>query len=350
MDSSHVRAIGDVSSDASSGVFSQSGRRSSVNRFPQVVLLRYAVLLIGCVSASAIMNAQQTFIFNFLRSTISARMAGLGGATVAVAQDPANMVINPAVLTTVDSSVVTATFIKHVLDINAGYATYNRNVEGLGNMGFTVGYLNYGSFSRTSVTGDRTGSFGANDIAVSASLANELDSTLSYGVTAKILHSTIPDMSSTALAVDAGLLYQIPAKRVNIGLSILNIGTQLSTYDGVRDRLPLDMRLGVSHRLRGLPLLVNFSLNHLTDETDDILDRLSNFSVGGELYLGKVLQARLSYDNRLRNTSSVNIASQLSGLSAGVGLRLPSFSFDYAYSALGAAAVMHRLSLVVPLQ
>ncbi len=321
-----------------------------MNRFRERVRLGRAAILISCLCAATSVHAQQTFIFNFLRSTISARMAGLGGATVAVVQDPANMVINPAVLSTVDSSVVTATFIKHVLDINAGYATYNRHIDGVGQMGFTVGYLNYGTFSRTTVTGDRTGSFGANDIALSASVSNELDSTLSYGVTAKVLHSTIPDMSSTAVAFDAGLLYQIPAKRLNIGLSILNVGTQLSTYDGVRDRLPLDMRIGVSHRLRGLPLLVNFSLNHLTDETDDILDRLYNFSVGGELYLGKVIQARLSYDNRLRNTSAVNIASQLSGLSAGVGLRLPSFSFDYAYSALGAAAVMHRLSLVVPLQ
>ncbi|MEY3386016.1 MAG: hypothetical protein RIR53_827 [Bacteroidota bacterium] len=321
-----------------------------MNRFRERVRLGRAGILISCLCAATSLHAQQTFIFNFLRSTISARMAGLGGATVAVVQDPANMVINPAVLSTVDSSVVTATFIKHVLDINAGYATYNRHIDGVGQMGFTVGYLNYGTFSRTTVTGDRTGSFGANDIALSASVSNELDSTLSYGVTAKVLHSTIPDMSSTAVAFDAGLLYQIPAKRLNIGLSILNVGTQLSTYDGVRDRLPLDMRIGVSHRLRGLPLLVNFSLNHLTDETDDILDRLSNFSVGGELYLGKVIQARLSYDNRLRNTSAVNIVSQLSGLSAGVGLRLPSFSFDYAYSALGAAAVMHRLSLVVPLQ
>jgi hypothetical protein len=312
--------------------------------------VHFTALVVGCLFMAATMSAQQSFIFSFLRSTISARMAGLGGATVAVADDPANVVINPAVLTTVDSSTVTATFIKHVLDINAGYATYNRSVEGLGEMGFTIGYLNYGSFSRTSVTGDRTGSFAANDLAVSVSLANEFDSLISYGVTAKVLHSTIPDMSSSALAFDAGILYRMPARRLNIGLSILNVGTQLSTYDGVHDRLPLDMRLGVSHRLRGLPLLINFSLNHLTDETDNVLDRLQNFSVGGELYLGKVLQARLSYDNRLRNTSGVNIASQLSGLSAGVGLRLTSFSFDYAYSALGAAAVMHRLSLVVPIQ
>ncbi len=321
-----------------------------MNRSRHSKRVHFTALVVGCLCMAANMSAQQSVIFSFLRSTISARMAGLGGATVAVADDPANVVINPAVLTTVDSSTVTATFIKHVLDINAGYATYNRSVEGLGEMGFTIGYLNYGSFSRTSVTGDRTGSFAANDLAVSVSLANEFDSLISYGVTAKVLHSTIPDMSSSALAFDAGILYRMPARRLNIGLSILNVGTQLSTYDGVRDRLPLDMRLGVSHRLRGLPLLINFSLNHLTDETDNVLDRLQNFSVGGELYLGKVLQARLSYDNRLRNTSGVNIASQLSGLSAGVGLRLTSFSFDYAYSALGAAAVMHRLSLVVPIQ
>jgi hypothetical protein len=316
-------------------------------------LLRVAACLLVAVSmtysAPAVM-AQQTFIFNFLRSTISARMAGLGGATVAITQDPANVVINPAVLTTTDSSAVTATFIKHVLDINAGYASYSTNVESVGDMAFTVGYLNYGTFQRTSGVGDRTGTFGANDLAVSVSVANELDSMLSYGVTAKVLHSTIPDMSSTAVAVDAGLLYRVPAKRVTIGLSILNLGTQLSTYDGTRDRLPLDMRIGVSHRLRGLPLLVNASLNHLTDDVDNVLDRLRNFSVGGELYLGKVVQARLSYDNRMRNTSGVNIASQLSGLSAGVGLRLPSLTIDYAYSALGAAAVMHRVSVAVPLR
>lgn len=306
-------------------------------------------LSIATLSASNALG-QQGFIFNFLRSTISARMAGLGGATVGITQDPANVVINPAVLSTVDSSMITATFIKHVLDINAGYASYNTNVESLGDVAVTIGYLNYGTFQRTSSVGDRNGTFGANDLAVSFSVANELDTTLSYGVTAKVLHSTIPDMSSTAIAVDAGLLYRIPAKRTNIGLSILNVGTQLSTYDGTRDRLPLDMRIGVSHRLRGLPLLVNASLNHLTDDVPDVLDRFRNFSVGGELYLGKVVQARLSYDNRLRNTSGVNIASQLSGLSAGVGLRLPSLSFDYAYSALGAAAVLHRVSVVVPLR
>lgn len=303
---------------------------------------------VGLMAAGPVSLAQQGFIFNFLRSTISARMAGLGGATVAITQDPANVVINPAVLTTVDSSAVTATFIKHVLDINAGFASYSTNVEAVGDMAFTVSYLNYGTFQRTSGVGDRTGTFGANDLAVSASVANELDSSLSYGVTAKLLHSTIPDMSSTAIAVDAGLLYRVPAKRITIGLSILNVGTQISTYDGIRDRLPLDMRIGISHRLRGLPLLINASLNHLTDDVDNVLDRLANFSVGGELYLGKVVQARLSYDNRMRNTSGVNIASQLSGLSAGVGLRLPSLTVDYAYSALGAAAVMHRMSIAVP--
>lgn len=316
-------------------------------------LLRATASMLVAISVAATapaVMAQQTFIFSFLRSTISARMAGLGGATVAITQDPANVVINPAVLSTVDSSVVSATFIKHVLDINSGYASYNTNVASLGDVAVTVGYIDYGSFNRTSSVGDRTGTFISSDVAVSVSVANELDTTLSYGVTAKVLHSTIPDMSSTAVAIDAGLLYRVPAKRVTIGLSILNVGTQLYTYDGTQDRLPLDMRIGVSHRLRGLPLLVNVSLNHLADDVDNVLDRLKNFSVGGELYLGKVVQARLSYDNRLRNTSGVNIASQLSGLSAGVGLRLPSLTVDYAYSALGAAAVMHRVSVAIPVR
>ncbi len=309
-----------------------------------------ALVVLGVALWSTPALAQRASIFPFLRSNISARAAGLGGATVAIVDDAANVVVNPAVLATCEAPTVSGTFVKHPLDINAGFVSYQTDVSSLGPSAVTIGYINYGTFDSRSRDGDKVGTFGASDIAVAFTTSNDIDSMLSYGVTAKVLHSTFNDRSSTAMAVDAGLVYQIPAKRVTLGFSILNLGTQLSTYDGTSDRLPLDVRLGVSHRLRGLPMLINFSLNHLADDAEGILDRFANFSVGGELYLGRVVQARLSYDNSSRNISGVNIASQLSGLSAGIGLRLPSLTFDYAYSALGAAAILHRISVSVPLQ
>ncbi len=310
---------------------------------------RLAVLVLCVIGVVQQSWSQQATIFPFMYSMMSARMAGLAGSTVAMTNDGQNVVMNPAGLTTVDGSAVGGTFIKHVLDIGAGYATYNRDVVGLGTMAATVSYNSYGSFDRADAQGTVTGSFQSSDVVLGISLAREIDTLISYGVTAKVLHSSLDNMASTAIALDAGMLFQFPKQRTNIGFSILNFGTQLSTYDGTRDRLPVDVRIGVNHRLRGLPLLVNASLNHLADDVGSLVDRLLNFSVGGELYLGKVVQVRVGYTNAVRNTSSVNVPGQLTGLNGGLGVHLPTLDFDYALSSLGAASVVHRVSVAMRL-
>ncbi len=309
-----------------------------------MILPRTVVVISSLLGTVCCSFAQQATLFPSLNGMVSARMAGLGGATVALSNDPSNVLLNPAVLPTLEEQSVAGTFVKNVLDINAGFATYAHELE-FGTIAATVSYTSYGTFQRADNAGTTSGTFGAQDVSLGVSFARELDTLISYGATVKVLYSGLDDMASTALALDAGLLFRFPKQRTNVGMSILNLGTQLSTFDGVMDRLPLDMRIGVNHRLRGLPLLVNFSLNHLTDEVPTFFDRFLNFSVGGELYLGKVLQLRVGYDNTLRNTSQVPVATQLTGLSAGLGIVLPALKFDYAMSSLGASALQHRVSL-----
>lgn len=302
------------------------------------------VVVAALISASIDLQAQQASIFPFMRSLISSRAAALGGSTVALVGDANNVVVNPAGLATTDSSNIHGTFIKHVLDINAGLLTYSTDIaDGMG--AITIGYANYGDFSRSTIDGTITGSFTASDVSLGVSYAKEFDTLIAYGVTGKILHSSLTDMRSTAIALDAGLLFRFPAKRTNIGISIVNLGTQLSTYDGTSDRLPVDMRIGINHRLRGLPLLINASFNHLTDDVEDFASRFSNFSIGGEFYVGKYVQFRVAYDNALRNTSAVSVSTQLSGFSAGLGIRTTLLNVDYALNVLGASAVLHRLSV-----
>lgn len=310
-------------------------------------MINRSMIVIFLFLASCNIYAQQATIFPFMRGMMSARMAGLGGSTVSMTNDPSNVLMNPAVLTTLDHRKVAATFIKHVLDINAGFATYSQVIEGIGSIAATASYTSYGSFDRADGVGNIIGSFGANDVVFGVSLARDLDTLISYGLTAKVMHSTLDASSTTALALDAGLLFRFPAQRTNLGISILNVGGLVSTYDGTSYALPLDMRIGVNHRLRGLPLLVNVSLNHLADDVPSFFDRFLNFSVGGELYLGKVIQVRIGYDNVTRNTSTANVATQLTGLSAGIGLDLPTIDIDYALSSLGSSAVLHRMSIAL---
>ena len=285
--------------------------------------------------------------FDFIQLGISARSAGLGGAFTSISKDQTALFFNPGSLATVESSAVSATFMKHVLDISSGMATYTLPVEKNSSERIAISavYTTYGSFDRTDEFGSVTGSFSANNVGLMGTYSNELDTTLSYGVTAKFMYATLDDLASSAVALDAGVLYRMPASRTNIGFSILNIGTQLSTFQGITDRMPIDVRLGINHRLRGLPLLLNFSLHHLADDADAFFDRVGNFSIGGEFILSKVLDLRIGYDNYVRNATSIQGQRRFSGFAAGVGVRTAYVQIDYGVSALGTAGSIHRLTL-----
>jgi len=310
-----------------------------------VTLVRIVAISSMLLACTATLHAQEATIFPFLRATLSARSAGLGGSTVAMTEDLSSVVINPASLTTLDGRSVTATFIKHVLDINSGFAAFGDSLFDAGMYAVTASYTSNGTFERTDNDGNVIGTFSASDLALAASFARELDTLISYGFTVKFLYGNVDDQTTSAIAVDAAMLFRLPAARTNIGISLLNAGAQLSTYDGQSDDLPIDLRIGLNHRLRGLPLLINFSLNHLADEVESFGDRFLNFSIGGELYLGKYVQARLGYDNATRNLSGVNVATQLTGLSGGIGVKHTSTNIDYSLSSLGASAFLHRISV-----
>ncbi len=302
-------------------------------------------VMLALLSCTSFATAQQAAVFSFLRFNQTARVAGMGGAGTALLNEPGALFQNPAAIATIEPRTVTATFLKHVLDINSGLIGYVDHYDGVGTIGVGIIGTSFGAFDRATATGDRTGSFNAADVAIGISYANEVDSMLTYGVGLKVISSTLDDMQSTGIAVDAGLHYRLPDKRSNVGLSIMHLGTQLSTYDGTRDRLPVDVRLGINHRLRGLPLLMNVSLNHLADDAPDLVSRFLSFSVGGELYVGKFVQLRAGYDNGSRNLSGVNVATQLSGVSFGVGVVTQAVTIDYAMSSLGSGSTIHRASV-----
>lgn len=283
--------------------------------------------------------------FNFLRNTGSARSAALGGAFVSIPDDPSAVFFNPASVSTLKSRNFSFTFFKHVLDVNSGSVSYLRKFDNVGNFAFAATYTNYGSFDRTNSDGQLIGTFGANDFALGVTYSNILDTNFYYGATAKIISSNIDKYSSLAVAIDFGLLYLIPEKNTSIGFSILHTGTQLKTFDGTRESLPLDVRIGISHRLRGLPLLLNFNFYNLSEETRKFFDRFLKFSIGGEFYFGENVNLRFGYDNNIRKYSGTSKDKEFIGFSAGIGLIFKEFNLDYGVSQIGASAIFHKFSL-----
>lgn len=306
----------------------------------------YKFILISLFfSASSALYSSTTTPFQFLRFNESARAAALAGCFVAMPEDAGAVFFNPATISTVKEKHFSTTFLKHILDINSGNVAYIKNYEDVGTFAGAISFTSYGSFDYADQFANRNGTFGAVDMMLSGSYSNELDSNLYYGVSAKFFMVTLEKYSTTGFAVDAGLIYMMPEKRTNIGLSILHAGTEITTIGGENEGIPLDIRAGFNHRLRGLPLLINFSFHHLADRTDNFFDKFMNFSIAGEIYLGNYVQARVGYNNQIRKETSPSTDRGLSGFSGGVGVKTKDFNIDYGAAQIGKSALLHRFSL-----
>ncbi len=301
------------------------------------------LMLLGTLSIPA--YAQSTKVFDFIRNDATARSAAMGGAFVAVTNDPAGQFYNPASLFTVDSTQASFTFFKHLLDINSGSAAVATEIDGIGHVGLGVNFTSFGSFDRTNNEGLADGTFGATDMLVALGWGTELGEGFVAGLSGEAIFSTIDNVGSSGLAINGGLMYVDTARRLSAGLSILHLGTQLSKYGTQSEDLPLDLKLGVTHTLKGLPLMVSLNFSRLLDDRDAFLDRFSSFSVGGEFTLSRPLRLRVGFNNRVRQDVPIGTSKGLSGFSAGLGVNVSSYSFDYAFNSLDRVGGLHRVSI-----
>ena len=308
-------------------------------------ILGWIGIVIGLSLVPMKAGAGTNTVFDFLRNDPSARPAALAGSFVCVANDPVSLFYNPASLGTVAQPSGSVGFFKQLLDINSGFIVYSQPFEDIGTFGAGILYTNYGSFTETDDLGNPRGTFNASDLALSVGYSNLLGDNLFYGAALKFIYSSIAGYTSTALAGDVGIFYNIPESRITMGASLKNIGAQLSTYLGTKEDLPFDVTIGGSIVPKGLPLLLNVNFHRLNDQADSFIGHLRAFSVGGEFTLSKTLQLRVGYDNALRQDLKIGTSTGLAGISAGVGVAVKQYMFDYAISSLGKIGELHRISV-----
>lgn len=285
--------------------------------------------------------------YSFLRLDASARSAALGGSFVSITNDPNIIFYNPAGLSTLTSRKASFGFLKHVLDINSGYASFSEHLSSLGWFGAGITFINYGSFTQTDELGNKLGNFNANEIAFILGYSNYLYEKINCGISAKFIYSAIADARSSAYAFDVGTLYIFEPEQITIGASILNIGRQINPYLKTREDLPLDVKIGVSKRLEHLPLLLNLSFNRLNENPGNVFTRFQMFSIGGEFTVSDEVRLRFGYNNQNRKELKIGTSAGLAGFSFGGGLILKDYHVDYALTSLGKVGEMHRITVSV---
>lgn len=302
--------------------------------------IQYILILIS-TSSTLFANT-----FNFLRDFSNARSSALASSVICIEDDLDIVIFNPATLYTVNDRNLSVTFLKHALDINSGAVQYLLPIRWEdGKFSLSALFTNYGSFDYVNKNGEFHGTFTANDLAIGASYSNILDTNLYYGLGIKLIYSNIEKYNSTAIALDAGLLYKLADDRTNLAISLLNFGTQISTFDGVVESIPNDLRIGFNHKLKGMPLLFNLSFINLAQSTSSFFARFKNITVGGEFNIGKYIDLRIGYSNHIRNALNNELDKGLSGFNGGVGIKTDLINFDYGASIYSNFLFLHRFTL-----
>ncbi len=304
-------------------------------------LILFATLLV--FHSAGLGNGKGTY--SFLRNDVGARAAGLNGSFVSMTNDPNSLFYNPAALATITQPRGSVGFLKHLLDVNGGHISYAHSLEGIGTIVGGIIFLDYGSFTETDESMNVLGTFGARDLAFVVGVGRSIDEVTSVGVNAKLIYSSIANTSSFAVALDAGVLYQIPAENITLGASILTLGTQVNAYQQTKESLPLDLKIGITKRPEHLPVLLNLNFHKLNESQDDFLQRFSSFSFGAEFLMSESVRLRVGYNNEQRKELKLGTSAGLAGISLGGGILFGEYVLDYAFNSYGKIGGLHRISL-----
>lgn len=304
-------------------------------------------ILIAFFNYNQIYSQTDIPAYDFLRVEPSARASALGGAFDTYTDDPNVMFYNPASLSTIQNSTLSAGFGKYLQDINFGTLAYGHKFKDKGWFGLGIKFFDYGKFDMTDENGISLGeTFGATDFMVSLGYSNYLYDVVNYGVSVKYIYSSISEYKSSAYAVDFGLLYLIPSDNIGFSISVNNLGSQLSSYIDTREKLPLDVRVGFSKKLEHLPLKFSVTFSKLNEEREKLVQHLKSFALGGEISFSENVALRIGYSNEKRQDMKLGTSLGIAGFSGGLGIKfLDKYRLDYSLNSFGKVGSTHRVNV-----
>lgn len=313
--------------------------------------------------------------FQFLDMTNSARVAALGGKSIAIYDDDLNIAYyNPSIVSEGMNNHFVLNYVNYFAGINYGYASYARSMGNIGNFAAGIHYQNYGTFIGADENGMKTSDFHAAEYAFNLIYSRKIDSLIHFGVNLKPIYSNLETYSSFAMAVDAGITYHNPDKLFTASFVIRNVGTQLATYypGGEYEKLPLDISIGISQGLKHAPFkfyiiadhLEKFDLTYTTEQDeedklnaftgdenkenkfDETLDKvMRHIIIGTELSITQNLMLRFGYHYRRRQEMKISTRQGTVGFSWGLGVKISKFHISYGRSAFHVAGSPNYFSL-----
>lgn len=333
----------------------------------------YFFLLFSLLIVSVQAQIGGEYTYQFLELTNSARVAALGGTQVAIS-DSTDLNLpyhNPSLLHADMNNRLLVNYVNYLTDVNYGYASYARSYEGIGNFAVGMHYINYGKFNEALETGELTGvTFKAAEYALNFLYSNHYKR-LKYGVNLKPVFSSFESYQSFGIAADLGVNLSSKSGYTTIGLVARNLGTQITTYydDGKREKIPMNLQVGISQRLKHAPVVFSATLQHLNHwdlaspekepefNTETIYEYDEGFVkqfmrhmvFGAELLPSENFIIRVGYNYQRRQELMFEEKGSTVGFSAGFGIKMKRFRLDYGISRFHLAGSSNLFSLSINL-
>ncbi len=289
-------------------------------------------ILMHCFGTSLSAQESQT-AYNFLRLPVSAHVAAVGGDNITLTDDDATLIFhNPSLINGVSDKTINLNYMTYMQGSKTASAAFVKAAGDRGTWGVTAQYMDYGTMKQTTSNNEDLGTFSARDIAVGGTFAYALTNSLSGGITAKVISSHIAGYNSMAVGVDLGLNYYDEERYWSLSAVARNLGGQVKAYDDEFERIPLDVQVGISKRLKAAPLRFHVTLSRLT-EWDQSFGR--HIALGADLLLGQIIYIAAGYNFRrayeMKISDSDGSSAHGAGLSLGAGLQLERFKLQIGY-------------------
>ena len=274
-------------------------------------------------------------VYSFLRLPVSAHAAAVGGENISLTEDdPAMIFHNPALINNVSDKSINLNMMTYMQGTTTASASFVKSLKERASWGVSGQFMSYGSIKETTVNNEQTGTFSPKDIALAGTFAYMLTNSLSGGVTARFISSTIGSYSSAAVGFDLGLNYVNEERGWSLSAVAKNLGGQIKAYEDDFERIPFDLQLGATKQLIGSPLTLHATLSRLHNWDQGFIKHLA---VGADIHLGENIFVSAGYNFRRSSEMKIadtedNKSNHGAGLSLGAGLLLQRFKLQVAYA------------------
>lgn len=335
------------------------------NRHTSFHTISLALLFIAFFSAE--LKAQDSSsAYSFLNIPTSTLTYGLGGINITAIEDDINSIDqNPGLLGSEVDMQLGVNYMRYVGESNFAGVKFGRKAGAHGAWMAGVQYFGYGTIKGADINGVLTGDFSPKDMMFTGSYSHDITDRWRGGASLKFIYSSYDSFSAMALATDLGVNYYDPESSLSFSAVVANLGGQIKRFNESYDRLPVDIRLGVSKSFGTLPVIWSITAWNLTkwhlpfyDNGDGTLnsqpvikDRFgsnlmrhlvfaADFIPSDKFHIG------IGYNYKTRTDMSTYKRSFVSGFSACAGINVRNFGVGIALAQPhnGASTVMLNLS------